>query len=97
MEKISFFFKKEFMGLILTLAAMVLTIVALISYIHNPLLSPSAMAALIAPIGAGGLLFYGIRSTEGYFLNALNTNTQQVNQTTEIKTTTNDQPDRSVK
>ena len=63
------------MGLLLTLGALTLTIVALASYIHDPKLDPAAMAALIAPVGAGGLLFYGIRATEGYFAQQ-QTNTQ---------------------
>lgn len=90
MENVTFIFKKELMGLLLTLGALVLTIVALISYIHDPKLDPAAMATLIAPVGAGGLLFYGIRTTEGYLNSALNVN-KQVVQTTQITQTPNDQ------
>lgn len=72
MEKVHLFYRKEFIGSLLTLASLALTIVALASYIHNPKLDAGSMALLIAPIGGGGLLFFGIRSTEGYFTNALN-------------------------
>lgn len=73
MEKTNIFFKKEFVGLILTLGSLILTILALKGYISNSKLDPVAMSALIAPVGAGGLLFFGIRATEGYLVNKLNT------------------------
>lgn len=97
MEKVPFFFKKELMGFLLTLAALVLTTFALVSYVHNGRLDPASMAALIAPVGAGGLLFYGIRTTEGYLNNALSVN-KQVTQTTQItQIPTNDQSIQPVK
>jgi hypothetical protein len=92
MENVNFIFKKELMGLLLTLGALALTVLAMISYIHDPKLDPAAMSTLIAPVGAGGLLFYGIRTTEGYFNAALNTN--KAAQTTQ---NTNDQPLQNTK
>ena len=89
MGKTHLLFKKEFMGLILTITSIILTIVSLICYIYNPLLNPGAMATLIAPMGAGGLLFYGIRATEGYF-------TQQQSNT-QINQIPNDQSSISIK
>jgi len=87
MEKVTLIFRKEFVGFILTIGAMILTGIALRAYIHDSKLDPTAMSLLIAPIGAGGLLFYGIRTTEGYLNNKLSESTapkQQYEQTTRI-------------